>query len=125
MGLAGRKRVSNLFSLDRMGERMVVLIDKARYGHSQKVQLNIDLRLARTIAAQAVELTRLTRVADQLWAERLVPGSGNGQKGRPKLRTQIYSRLYRWHEPLYRWYSKRGFQWLSPLRERIKRALLR
>ncbi len=125
MGAEGRKRVSTHFSLDRMGEQMVALIETAKQEHKRQPLPVVDPHLGRTVATQAVEYARLTRFADWLWAERGKPLLSGEQQGGLRLREKIYARLYRWHEPIYRWYSKRGFGWLAPLRDGIKRALIR
>lgn len=45
------------------------------------------------------------------------------QKYRRNWRQTLYDSLYRWHEPFYHWYTRQGWTWLTPLRDRIKHAL--
>lgn len=39
-------------------------------------------------------------------------------------RQRLYQTLYRWHEPVYHWYTSRGWQWPTQIRERLKQILV-
>ena len=122
MGAAGRQRIQVHFRLDRMGETIEACLEQARSLQRTQPRPTPDLDLGRVCAAQAVEYIRISQLADQLWAERhgLQPATQSRS-----WRRQLYQRLYRWHEPYYRWYSKRGWTWLTPVRETLKHMLLR
>jgi glycosyltransferase involved in cell wall biosynthesis len=122
MGAAGRERVQAHFRLEHMGDRVVACLEQAQAYHNTQPRPRPDLVLGRVCARQAVEYMRLSELADQLWAERLGPLPA-GQ--RRDWRVEWFKKLYRWHEPYYRWYSRRGWNWLTPVREAIKRLLLR
>jgi glycosyltransferase involved in cell wall biosynthesis len=123
MGTAGRQRILTHFQLDRMGETMLACLEHARALQCTQPRPTPDLAVGRVFATQAVEYIRLSNLADQLWAERhgLQPSPTAGRNWRHRL----YQRLYRWHEPYYHWYSKRGWTWPTAAREAVKRALLR
>jgi hypothetical protein len=124
MGRAGRERVCAQFTIERMGERMIAILAEARSDHACQPGVISSLSLAQVTASQAIEYIRLSRVADRLWAERYPDSSMVLERDRADRRAQLYGQLYRWHEPIYRWYSKRGLDWIKPLRESVKRLLL-
>jgi glycosyltransferase involved in cell wall biosynthesis len=123
MGRAGRERVASQFPIDQMGERMASLLQEARTIHAGQPRPVPSIGLGHTAAFQAVEYTRLSRVADQLWSERNPNAAILLERNKPSWRTQLYNRLYHWHEPIYKRYSKLGFGWLTPIREMVKRVL--
>lgn len=125
MGQAGRARVSAHFRLEQMGERMVALSEKAIGLHTTHPRPRPSLGLGRACAAQAVEYVRLFQFADKLWNERNRTDSPWVERNGTNWRERLYLTLYRWHEPYYRWYTKRGWTWLTPVREKITQVLLR
>jgi hypothetical protein len=122
LGAAGRARVEAHFRLAQMGERMADCLARAVALAREQPRAAPDVALGQLVAREAVEYMRLCQVADQLWAER----HGLAQPARSgDWRRDLYQRLYRWHEPIYHWYTRHGFGWLTPLREAVKRLLLR
>jgi glycosyltransferase involved in cell wall biosynthesis len=124
MGQAGRARVCTHFRLERMGERMVALMEKAMGLHASCPRPLPGLGLGQACAAQAIEYVRLFQFADELWAKYNSPNLSCTERNGSNWREKIYLALYRWHEPYYHWYTKRGWTWLTPFREKIKQALL-
>ena len=104
---------------------MAALLGEAQERHSRRLIPAPDLGLGRIIATQAVEYTRLSRVADELWARQTQSPAMGAQHKKNAWRARLFASLYRWHEPFYRWYSSRGMDWFAPMRESIKRWLLR
>jgi len=125
IGLAGRERVAALFPIAQMGDRMAGLLREAQARHHKQSSPAPSVTLGGAIASQAVEYIRLAQVADQLWNER--PEHSAVGRGQPRTnwRSRLYSRLYRWHEPIYRWYSRHGLDRWSPVREWTKRWILK
>ncbi len=70
MGQAGRARICTRFTLDQMGERMIAMLALARQRKQMVPKPVISWRFAQEAAVQAVELARLERLADELWAQR-------------------------------------------------------
>jgi glycosyltransferase involved in cell wall biosynthesis len=122
MGRAGRAKVSTHFRLEQMGQRMIALLGEAMNLHAARPRPLPGLGLGRACAAQAVEYVRLVQLTDQLW-QRTNP-LWHGRHS-PHWRARLYMTLYRWHEPFYHWYVRRGWTWMHPVREKIKRVLLR
>jgi glycosyltransferase involved in cell wall biosynthesis len=121
MGRAGRQRIQAHFRLEQMGDTLQASLERGQHLARTQPRPAPDLALGRLCAAQAVEYMRLSQLADQLWAERhgLAPTAPSRD-----WRRELYQRLYRWHEPYYRWYSRRGWRWLNVVREAVKRLLL-
>ena len=122
MGAAGRQRIRDHYQLDQMGEKLVACLAAACALQSTQPRPAPDRVLGRVCAAQAVEYIRLSDLADQLWAER--HGLQPVPPERRTWRHNLYQRLYRWHEPIYYWYTRRGWTWLSGPRAVLKRLLL-
>lgn len=125
MGQAARQRICTNFPLNRMGDQMISLLAEARERHNASLSPAPSQGLGRATAAQAVEYIRLSRLADELWAARTQTLGASVPQKKYNWRARLFAWLYHWHEPIYRWYSARGLDWISPLRERIKRLLLR
>jgi hypothetical protein len=71
----------------------------------------------------------MSHLADQLWMERHGhrPKDGGAQSAiwtQLDWRRRLYLTLYRWHEPIYHWYNRRGWDWLAPVREQVRSLLL-
>jgi glycosyltransferase involved in cell wall biosynthesis len=125
MGQAARRRVHAHFRLQQMGEQMVALLQEGRRLHAESPRPSLSLGLGRACATQAVEYVRLSRLADRLWAEHNTTDRTWAQRNGRSWRVRLYLALYRWHEPQYRWYTKRGWTWVTPIRETVKAILLR
>ena len=120
MGQAGRMRVSTHFRLDEMGKRMVALFEQAMNLNATQPRPRPSVGLGHTCAFQAIESVRLSQLADQLWAERYSTKPNSNLDWRARL----YMRLSRSFEPYYHWGVDRGWTWIPPLAERIKKTLL-
>jgi hypothetical protein len=129
MGQAGRERITEHFRLDQLGDRMVALLEEAARLSLDQPCPRPSPGLAEAIANQAVEYVRLAKLADQLWMARHGHPVFQNHEGASlqalDWRKRLYLRLYLWHEPIYRWYSNRGWTWVTPVRERIKQVFLR
>jgi glycosyltransferase involved in cell wall biosynthesis len=127
IGQAARERVCNGFQIEQMGERMIELLQEAIHLHQEQPRPLPSPGLARACATEAVEYTRLFQLAEGLWQEVEHGGrlpEDRTQRDRPSLRTRVYLKLYRWHEPYYRWYTSLGWTWLDQIRNRLKSMLL-
>ncbi len=72
MGARARKRVAKSFSLDSMGSRMAELFDLAAQKHAEAEchsSPKLSESFAKETAVQALELARVTRIADELWGK--------------------------------------------------------
>jgi glycosyltransferase involved in cell wall biosynthesis len=114
MGDAGRKRVSDHFSIEQMAENMIGYIDQVRCSSKHSPRPQPTVGLAHACASMAVEYTRLDRVADWLW----------NRNGVPLARGARFYKTIRYLEPAFSWAVSRGLTWLVPLKERAKRRLL-
>lgn len=114
MGRSGRERVVNLFRLDQMGERMVELLEKAMVLNKTTPPHEYSKSLGRALASQAVEYTRVSQMAINL----------TFRSGNLNLRLKIFLIIKKLAEPFFLWGIDRGWTWLFPLSERIKRILL-
>ena len=130
MGAAGRERIAAGFRADQMGARMIELIQEARELCAAQPQARPSPSLARAIATQTVEYVRVSRLADMLWMQRhghLVSSDQTLYRSIQELnwRKRLYLKLYQWHEPVYHWYTRRNWNWLTPFREGIKKVFFR
>jgi len=119
MGHQARSRICEHFRLEFMGDRMVALFEEARFLRPAHPRPAVSPGLGLACATQAVEYMRLHQVADMLWLER----EGRKEKGLP-LSAFFYVRLRRIGRPLYLWGLQRGWHWMTPLKDLIKRGLL-
>jgi glycosyltransferase involved in cell wall biosynthesis len=122
MGKNARERITAEFGLPRMGARMEELFDVAIDLHETKPRVAAPPGLARALATEAVELTRMAALTEWLWVQRHLRGAPvGGLKG-------IGGRVYHWLRgiggPVYRYGVARGWMWLPSMRDRIRRALL-
>jgi hypothetical protein len=115
MGRAARQRIESGFHLDQMREGMLRCFQEALRLHVTSPRPQPGCGLGNAAATQAIEYVRLHRVADQLWTER----SGMDW------RTRLHRLLVSWFKPTYRWGVARGWKWVAPLGERIRKTLLR
>jgi glycosyltransferase involved in cell wall biosynthesis len=131
MGQAGRQRVESSFRLEQMGERMMSLVDEAIHLHSTQPRPTPGLGVGRACAVQVVEHLRLVAVTDWLWKEREQQTTVAGLPGMEmrlpggRWRTAAYFALRRRFLSYYQSALKRDVKWILPLKNRIKRTLLR
>lgn len=95
MGQAGRRRVTEHFTLDGMGERMVALLQEARWLHETQPRPVPALAVGRACAAKTIRYLR------------------------------VYALLRRLLSPSSRALLDRQRKWLLPLKETLDRVLLR
>jgi glycosyltransferase involved in cell wall biosynthesis len=127
MGQAGKERVCNNFRIEQMGDQMIESFQQAVRLHQEQPRPLPSPGLALACAAEAVEYIRLFQLAEWLWQENEKGGKrsrGWLQRDRLDFRRRLYLKLYRWHEPYYRWYTSLGWTWLDPIRNSLKRLLL-
>jgi len=127
MGQAARERVCSSFRIEQMGDQMIEAFQQAVRLHQEQPRPLPSPGLARACAAEAVEYMRLFQLAEMLWQEKEQLGKRSKdwlQSDRLSLRRRLYLKLYRWHEPYYRWYTSLGWTWLDPIRIGLKRLLL-
>ena len=127
MGQAARERVCSNFRIEHMGDQMIASFQQAIRLHREQPRPLPSPGLARACAAEAVEYIRLFQLAEWLWQEKEQRGKrskGWLQQNRLDLRGRLYLKLYRWHEPYYRWYTSLGWTWLDPIRNSLKRLLI-
>lgn len=130
MGRAGRQRVEVSFRLEHMGEHMVSLLEEAMRLHVTQPRPTPGLGLGRACVTQVVEHLRLVAVTDWLWQEREQQTTGTSLPGmeRPsgaRWRTSAYFAIRRRLIPYYQRGLKRDLKWLLPLKNLLKRTLLR
>ena len=109
-----------------MTERFLAAYDAARQERETAARPVPGIGLGRACASQAVEYQRLSSLTDWLWQERgqaaaggLVPAHAHSW------RTGLYFALRRALLPAYSALLKRNQSWLLPLKNRLKRRLLR
>lgn len=130
MGQAGRQRVQSAFRLEDLATRLEQLFREAQHRHTTQPRPMPHPSLARICAGQAVEYTRLTSVAEELWQERgqarsATPGlSPLGSVGLPGVpwRTRLYFALRRLLFPSYR--LAMNHRWGVRLKDTLKRFVL-
>jgi glycosyltransferase involved in cell wall biosynthesis len=131
MGQAGRTRVSTHFRLEQMGERMCALLHEAIQLHRAQPRPVPGVGLGRACATQAIEYLRLVALTDWLWLERerqeeSLGGPLHGVDAhRAPWRAVVYFTLRRRLLPYYNAALGRDLKWLLPLKNRLKRVLLR
>jgi hypothetical protein len=114
LGNAGRERVVNFFRLDQMGERMVGVLENAIKFNRTHPSQELSKNLARVLASQAVDYANLSQKATHL----------SFSNESLNLRLKIFLVVKRLSEPFFLWGVDRGWTWLFPLSERVKRILL-
>lgn len=118
MGVAGRARVYGNFAFEGSASRILELIEKARRLHLEAPRPRPSTAVARTCAFQTVEILRLRRLADELWA-----GRGRSQVPSP-FQLRLYAAIARLLEPIYQWGVSRGWRWVAYPRAWIRRGVL-
>jgi glycosyltransferase involved in cell wall biosynthesis len=122
MGKKARERITTQFELPRMGARMEELLDHAIELHAAKPRAPAQPGIARALATEAVELTRVAALTDWLWVQRYARIAGAG--GLRGMGGRVYLWLRSIGGPLYRLGLRRGWIWLPGVRDRLRRALL-
>ena len=69
-GRAAAERIAEGFSLDEMADRMIELVVNARERHQAIERPRLTPSYVRETATMALEYTRVTLLADQLWQSR-------------------------------------------------------
>jgi glycosyltransferase involved in cell wall biosynthesis len=126
MAEAARERICSSFRIEQMGDQMIEAFHQAMVLHREQPRPLPSAGLARACAAEAVEYMRLFQLAEVLWQEKEQWTQRSKdwlKRDRPNLRSRLYIRLYRWHEPYYRWYTSLGWTWLEPIRNGLKKLL--
>jgi glycosyltransferase involved in cell wall biosynthesis/GT2 family glycosyltransferase len=114
LGKAARERVVNYFRLDQMGERMVGVLENAIKFNRTHPSQELSKNLARVLASQAVDYANLSQKATHL----------SFSNESLNLRLKIFLVVKKLSEPFFLWGVDRGWTWLFPLSERVKRILL-
>jgi hypothetical protein len=130
MGRAARARVRDHFQLRQMGRRMVALLEEARELATKAPRQRPTVGLGRACAAEAIESLRLAEVTARLWAKRhgalaVEPSGAGAEPVGTSWGQRVYLALNMLFEPAFQWGVRRGWTWLFPLSERVKRFLLR
>ena len=135
MGQQGRQRIEEHFRLEQMTDTVVATYEAARQERAAATAPLPGLGLGRACATQAVEYLRVTTVTDWLWQEREQrPEQGQGTSLIPahlvaayghSWRTVLYFSVRRMFLPFYNALLKGNRPWLSSLKNRLKRRLLR
>ena len=130
MGEAGRNRVEKEFRLEHMGERMVEILCEARRLHTEQPRPTLGRGFGTVCATNAIEYLRVAEVADGLWRDREQPAQRHLS---PQLldphhdswRTLAYFAIRQLVLPYYRAGLERRLTWLQPVKEYMKKTLLR
>ncbi len=115
LGQAARERVTRLFPLSQMGERLTGSLKQAAGWHHSRPRSVPTVDSGNARARQAVESIRLSQVTAQVW----VAPYDNGWRQRSYL---LLARLY---DPWYRLGIKRGWKRVPAFADRVKKALLK
>ena len=135
MGEGARQRVQQHFRLEHMTDSILTAFDTARQKREAATQPSIGVGLGVACATQAVEYLRISTVTDWLWKERehgtsqpagtsLIPAHLVAVHGH-SWRTVLYFSVRRFFLPYYQAVLEKNQSWLLPLKNRIKRLLLR
>ena len=117
LGQAARERVTRLFPLTQMGDRVAALLQQAAEWHDNLPRPVPSLGLGTAFAEQAIESIRLAQFTAQVWAA----SQSNGNRWR----WRSYLFLARLYDPLYRLGNKRGWKRVPAFADRVKKALLK
>ncbi len=113
-----RQRVEQHFPLSGFGPHMAALFDKAILQHALNPPANVSTGMGREHAIQALELQRVERALDEVWAdrERLRSQAPTHTLTTIGLIKQLVKRI---GGPIYRWAVGHGMPWLVPARQRL------
>jgi glycosyltransferase involved in cell wall biosynthesis/SAM-dependent methyltransferase len=118
MGRAGRARVETGFPLERLGCRVDQLLGRAIELHRTDPRPVPPPALVRSSASETIELMRLARMMDAVWADRL------RAVGLRRVSIFLYVQLRRLGRPAYLWGIRRGWSWLPRLRDKVLRVFV-
>ena len=113
MGISSRDRVSTHFGLARMGENMIKILARAKNLHDTVPRPVKSLALGRESAALALKYFRSFNIPDEVF----------DKYNSTNWRLKTYFKVKFLFEPLYQWGLKRGWTWLFPIGEKIKKFL--
>ena len=120
MGARARARVESTFRLDQMAEQLLSLFDEATRLAGQAPRNIPSPELARVIATQTVQYYRLA------WAFDVMRQEEETRRRRvASWRARTYFGVQRLLLPYYRRAIERDARWLVPLKNTLKRVLLR
>ncbi len=135
MGQSGRQRIQGHFRIEYMADTVLAAYQAARQERAAATTPVPGIGLGLACATQAVEYLRISTVTDWLWKER---EQGAGQAAGSSLipdhlltsyghswRTVVYFSVRRFFLPYYQAVLEKNQAWLLPLKNRIKRLLLR
>jgi hypothetical protein len=117
MGLAARARAEASFPLERMGARIVELLERAGELHRTNPQPLPTETMARSSATETIELMRLAWLLDAVWGRHHRAGGLRG------IGLSCYVFLRQIARPMYLWGIRRGWRWLPRLRDTLARVL--
>jgi glycosyltransferase involved in cell wall biosynthesis len=120
MGTRARQRVESSFQLHQMAERLLSLFEEATRLASTSPRTIPHPELARVIATQTVQYFRLASAFDSLRQE-----ESDRRKRGVSWRARTYFGVQRLLLPAYRKAVEHDARWVVPLKNRLKRALLR
>lgn len=123
LGAAARERVARHFPLSSFGPRMSELFERARTLHLAEPRLAVGTGLARELAAQAVEHTRVEQVVDLLWARQQSSTAGPAAPAVPSALHSAAARARDTLRPVYHAAVRGGMTWLVPLKDRLRAAV--
>ena len=135
MGRQGRQRILDHFRLEHMAAGVLAAYAAVRQEREAATTPVPGVGLGRACATQAVEYLRITTLTDWLWREReqrteqvagtgLIPAHLVASYGH-SWRTVLYFSVRRMFLPFYNALLKTNRPWLSSLKNRLKRRLLR
>jgi glycosyltransferase involved in cell wall biosynthesis len=111
MGKAGRERVCSDFRLEDMGEKMNSFLEEAMRSHAADPRPAPSLEFVRDSVNHAIEYTHILQ------------GPSPHLEEQDHLGSHIYQAL-RFFGPVHDWAVRRGWNWVSPVREKARRWLL-
>jgi len=124
MGQRARSRICEHFRLEFMGDRMLALFEKARSLSKAQPRPAVSPGLGLTCATQAIEYIRLHNVADWLWFEQKKKTGGDPPIPVMPFKIRVYTQLTRIAGPFYLKGKQRGWRWVVPLKNFIKKRFL-
>lgn len=110
MGAAGRARLESEFTIERMGDRMEALLERAT-----KLAASVSRPLP---AEEEAREAALKGVRIATWPSAAAPGAKSW-----RLRHLVFRVLSAVAMPVYRFGIRLGAHWLEPLKDRVFRAL--
>lgn len=115
MGSAARARVVREFGIDRMGARMIEILDRAQTLHRSGPAAAIDKREALEQARAAVQ---------RAMAEDRYRRLQLGREARPPLKVRTHGYLSRWFAPVHDMAVRKGWTWIPRAGWSVRRIML-